>query len=80
MAYRLIDIIDLSQQFKDIESRYSWRVYINVDRQTKRYKIVVSGLSKKEYLNIYGSKEEVKAKIKDLIKNLGKTLEALQFS
>ena len=80
MAYQLEDIIDLSQLFGDIEPHYTWRIYINRDPQTNRYKIVVSGLSKREYLNIYGTKEEVEAKIKDLIKHLGKTLESLRFS
>jgi len=77
MAYTLVDVIDLNQLFGDIEPHYTWRIYINKDKRTNRYKIVVSGLSRKEYLNIYGSKEEVKAKIKDLIKHLGYTLKEL---
>ena len=80
MSYRLIDIIDLSKLFEGVEPHYSWRIYINHDPKTKRYKVVISGLSKKEYLNIYGSKAEVEAKIKDLIAHLGKTLELLYFS
>jgi len=79
VAYRLEDIIDLSRLFGDIEPHYSWRIYINRDPKTGRYKIVVSGLSKREYLNIYGTKEEVEAKLKDLIKHLGKALESLRF-
>jgi 5-bromo-4-chloroindolyl phosphate hydrolysis protein len=77
MAYELIDIIDLSKLFGDIEPHYTWRVYINKDRKTNRYKIVVSGLSKKEYLNIYGTKEEVRAKLISLIKHLGTTIQYL---
>ena len=80
MAYRLIDVIDLSKQFEGIEPHFTWRIYINKDQRSGRYKVVVSGLSRKEYLNIYGTKEEVEAKIKDLIKYLGKTLEAIYFS
>ena len=80
MAYRLVEVIDLSKQFEGIEPHFTWRIYINEDPKTKRYKVVVSGLSPKEYLNIYGTKEEVEAKIKDLIEHLGKALEALQFS
>ena len=77
MAYRLEDIIDLSKLFGDIEPHYTWRIYINKDPETGRYKIVVSGLSKREYLNIYGTREEVKAKLKSLIKHLGYTLSSL---
>ena len=77
MAYRLEDIIDLSKLFGDIEPHYTWRIYINRDPKTGRYKIVVSGLSKREYLNIYGTREEVKAKLKSLIKHLGYTLSSL---
>ena len=77
MAYRLEDIIDLSRLFGDIEPHYSWRIYINRDPKTGRYKVVVSGLSRKEYLNIYGSKEEVRAKIISLIKHLGYSLQSL---
>jgi len=77
MAYRLIDIIDLSQTFGDIEPHYTWRVYINKDFKTNRYKVVISGLSKREYLNIYGTEEEVRKKIKDLIKHLGYALKEL---
>jgi 5-bromo-4-chloroindolyl phosphate hydrolysis protein len=77
MAYELMDIIDLSKTLGDIEPHYTWRVYINKDKRTNRYKVVISGLSKKEYLNIYGSKEEVKAKLISLIKHLGKTLSSL---
>lgn len=79
MAYELVDIIDLSKWFEGVEEHYTWRVYVNKDRKTNRYKVVVSGLSKREYLNIYGTREEVEAKIKDLIKHLGKTLESLRF-
>ena len=77
MAYRLIDIIDLSKMLGDIEPHYTWRIYINKDPETNKYKVVVSGLSSKEYLNIYGTEEEVKAKITSLIKNLGYTLRFL---
>ncbi len=77
MAYRLEDIIDLSKLFGDIEPHYTWRIYINRDPKTDRYKIVVSGLSKREYLNIYGTREEVRAKLKSLIKHLGYTLSSL---
>ena len=77
MAYRLEDIIDLSQLFGDIEPHYTWRVYINRDPQTGKFKIVISGLSRKEYLNIYGTREEVRAKIVSLIKHLGHTLSSL---
>jgi hypothetical protein len=77
MAYELVDVIDLSKLYGDIEPHYTWRIYINKDRRTSNYKIVVSGLSRREYLNIYGTKEEVKAKIKDLIKHLEETLEEL---
>ena len=77
MAYRLEDIIDLSRLFGDIEPHYSWRIYVNRDPKTGRYKVVVSGLSRKEYLNIYGSKEEVRAKIISLIKHLGYSLQSL---
>jgi len=80
MAYRLEEIIDLSKEFGDIEPHYTWRIYINRDPKTNRYKIVISGLSKKEYLNIYGTKQEVEAKLKDLIKHLGKAVEFLYFS
>jgi len=78
MSYRLIDIIDLSKLFEGVEPHYSWRIYINQDPKTKRYKVVISGLSKKEYLNIYGTREEVKAKIKSLIKHLGYTLKEIE--
>jgi len=77
VAYRLEDIIDLSKQFEGIEPHYTWRVYINRDPQTGRYKVVVSGLSRKEYLNVYGTKEEVKAKLISLIKHLGHTVKTL---
>jgi len=77
VAYRLEDIIDLSRLFGDIEPHYTWRIYINRDPKTNRYKIVVSGLSKREYLNIYGTKEEVKAKLISLIKHLGHTVKTL---
>ena len=77
MAYRLEDIIDLSKLFGDIEPHYTWRIYINRDPQTNRYKIVISGLSKREYLNVYGTKAEVEAKLKSLIKHLGYTLSSL---
>ena len=77
MAYRLENIIDLSKLFGDIEPHYTWRIYINRDPKTDRYKIVVSGLSKREYLNIYGTREEVRAKLKSLIKHLGYTLSSL---
>jgi len=80
MAYRLEEIIDLSKEFGDIESHYTWRIYINRDPKTNRYKVVISGLSKKEYLNIYGTKQEVEAKLKDLMKHLGKAVEFLYFS
>jgi len=80
MGYRLEEIIDLSKEFGDIEPHYTWRIYINKDPKTGRYKVVVSGLSKKEYLNIYGTKQEVEAKLKDLIKHLGKAVEFLYFS
>jgi len=77
MAYRLEDIIDLSKQFEGIEPHYTWRVYINRDPKTDRYKVVISGLSQKEYLNIYGTREEVRAKLISLIKHLGTTLSSL---
>jgi 5-bromo-4-chloroindolyl phosphate hydrolysis protein len=77
MAYELIDIIDLSKLYEGIEPHYTWRIYINKDRRTNRYKVVVSGLSKKEYLNIYGTREEVRAKLISLIKHLGTTLSSL---
>ena len=77
MAYRLEDIIDLSKQFEGVEPHYTWRIYINRDPKTDRYKIVVSGLSKREYLNIYGTREEVRAKLISLIKHLGHTLSSL---
>jgi len=77
VAYRLEDIIDLSRLLGDIEPHYSWRIYINRDPKTGRYKVVVSGLSRKEYLNIYGSKEEVRAKIISLIKHLGYSFQFL---
>jgi hypothetical protein len=77
MAYRLEDIIDLSKQFEGIEQHYTWRVYINRDPKTDRYKVVISGLSKSEYLNIYGTREEVRAKLTSLVKHLGKTLSSL---
>jgi len=77
MAYRLEDIIDLSKLFGDIEPHYTWRIYINRDPQTNRYKIVISGLSKREYLNVYGTKAEVEAKLKSLIKHLGYALQSL---
>jgi len=80
MAYRLEEIIDLSKELGDIEPHYTWRIYINRDPKTNRYKVVISGLSKKEYLNIYGTKQEVEAKLKDLIKHLGKAIEFLYFS
>ena len=79
MGYRLEEIIDLSKEFGDIEPHYTWRIYINKDPKTGRYKVVVSGLSKKEYLNIYGTKQEVEAKLKDLMKHLGKAVEFLYF-
>ena len=77
MAYRLEDIIDLSKQFGDLELHYTWRIYINKDPKTNRYKVVVSGLSKREYLNIYGTRQEVEAKLKSLIKHLGHALQSL---
>jgi len=77
MAYRLEDIIDLSKLFEGVEPHYTWRIYINRDPETNRYKIVVSGLSKREYLNIYGTREEVRAKIISLIKHLGHVLQSL---
>jgi len=77
MGYRLEDIIDLSKQFEGVEPHYTWRIYINRDPKTNRYKIVVSGLSRKEYLNIYGTREEVRAKLISLIKHLGHTLSSL---
>jgi len=77
MGYRLEDIIDLSKQFEGVEPHYTWRIYINRDPETDRYKIVVSGLSKREYLNIYGTREEVRAKLISLIKHLGHTLSSL---
>jgi hypothetical protein len=77
VAYRLIDIIDLSKLFEGVEPHYTWRVYINKDPKTNRYKVVVSGLSPKEYLNIYGTKEEVRAKLISLIKHLGYAVRAL---
>ena len=77
MGYRLEDIIDLSKQFEGVEPHYTWRIYINRDPKTDRYKIVVSGLSKREYLNIYGTREEVRAKLISLIKHLGHTLSSL---
>ena len=77
MAYRLEDIIDLSKLFGDIEPHYTWRIYINRDPKTNRYKIVISGLSKREYLNIYGTREEVEAKLKSLIKHIGHALQSL---
>ncbi len=77
MGYRLEDIIDLSKLFGDIESHYTWRIYINRDPRTNRYKIVISGLSKREYLNVYGTKAEVEAKLKSLIKHLGYALQSL---
>ena len=80
MAYRLEEIIDLSKELGDIEPHFTWRIYINRDPKTNRYKVVISGLSKKEYLNIYGTKQEVEAKLKDLIKHLGKAVEFLYFS
>ena len=77
MAYELVDIIDLSQLFEGVEPHYTWRVYINKDRRTGKYKVVISGLSRKEYLNIYGTREEVRAKIISLIKHLGHALQSL---
>ena len=77
MAYRLEDIIDLSKQFEGVEPHFTWRIYINRDPETNRYKIVVSGLSRKEYLNIYGTREEVRTKIISLIKHLGHALQSL---
>ncbi len=77
MAYELVDIIDLSKLFEGVEPHYTWRVYINKDRGTGKYKVVISGLSRKEYLNIYGTREEVRAKIISLIKHLGHALQSL---
>ena len=77
MAYELVDIIDLSKLFEGVEPHYTWRVYINKDRRTGKYKVVISGLSRKEYLNIYGTREEVRAKIISLIKHLGHALQSL---
>jgi hypothetical protein len=77
MAYRLEDIIALDKLYGDIEPHYSWRVYLNRDPASGKYKIVISGLSAREYLNVYGTMEEVKEKIKDLIQHLEHALEEL---
>jgi len=43
VVYRLIDVIDLSKQFEGIEPHFTWRIYINKDQRSGRYKVVVIG-------------------------------------
>jgi hypothetical protein len=43
LAYELIDVIDLSKLYEGVEPHFTWRVYINKDRKTGKYKVVVIG-------------------------------------
>jgi len=75
MGYELYDVVDLHRLFDD---PYTFRVYINYDRKSKRYKVVISGLSKDDYIRIYGTREEVVEKLRSLIRHLGYTIRELQ--
>jgi hypothetical protein len=68
VAFRLEEIIALSRT--DERPHYTFRVYISKDPQTKVYKVSICGLKKEDRIVLYGGKEVVVAKIKDLIEHL----------
>jgi hypothetical protein len=76
MGYELYEVVDLNRLFQD---PYTFRVYINYDKESKRYKVVISGLSRDDYLRVYGTREEVVEKLKSLIRHLGYTVKELSF-
>jgi len=68
MSFRLEDIVALSRT--DDKPHYTFRVYISKDHRTGVYKVSICGLEKKDRIVLYGGKEVVVAKLKDLIEHL----------
>ena len=68
MSFRLEDIVALSRT--DDRPHYTFRVYISKDHKTGVYKVSICGLEKKDRIVLYGGKEVVVAKLKDLIEHL----------
>jgi len=68
MSFELEDIVALSKT--DDKPHYTFRVYISKDRKTGVYKVSICGLEKRDRIVLYGGKEVVVAKLKDLIEHL----------
>ena len=68
MSFELEDIVALSKT--DDKPHYTFRVYISRDRKTGIYKVSICGLEKRDRIVLYGGKEVVVAKLKDLIEHL----------
>jgi hypothetical protein len=66
MSFRLEDVIDLNKTDPD-NLHYTFKVYISKDPETKVFKVSICGLQKEDRIVIYGTKEVVNAKLKDLI-------------
>jgi len=69
MSFRLEDIIDLKQTDPD-NPHYTFKVYISKDPKTKVFKVSICGLQKEDRIVLYGTKDVVKAKLKDLISHI----------
>jgi len=76
MPFRLEEIIDLNR-LNDNRFRYSFRVYISKDKQTNVYKVSICGLKKEDRIVLYGTKDVIQRKLKDLIGALAHTLKEL---
>jgi len=68
VSFELEDIVALSKT--DDKPHYTFQVYISRDRKTGVYKVSICGLEKKDRIVLYGGKEVVVAKLKDLIEHL----------
>ena len=66
MSFRLEEIIDLKRTDPD-NPHYTFKIYISKDTKTQVFKVSICGLKKEDRLVLYGTKEVVKAKLKDLI-------------
>jgi hypothetical protein len=73
MAFRLEDVIDLNKIDSD-NSHYTFKVYVSKDPKTKVFKVSICGLQKGDRIILYGTKDIVKAKLKDLISYLAHTV------
>jgi hypothetical protein len=66
VSFRLEEVIDLKRLDPD-NPHYTFKIYISKDPETKVFKVSVCGLKKEDRIVLYGTKEVVKAKLKDLI-------------